>query len=95
MRASFVDLRLMPGELLCGGAHDILTRRSALVRVATWRHVTTAGEECPFDGWRKARLTFLGGTQANANVNYSSPANLCFSCLFPPSLVNWMVPTAR
>jgi len=73
MRTSFVDWRLMPGELLCGAAHDILTR-SAVVRVATRRHVTTAGEECPFDGWRKARLTFLGRTQANANVNYSSPA---------------------
>jgi hypothetical protein len=73
MRTSFVDLRLMPGELLCGAAHDILTR-SALVRVATRRHVTTAGEECPVDGWRKVRLTFLGRTQANANVNYSCAA---------------------
>ena len=53
MRAPFMDLRLI-GELRCGGAHDILTRKRACARRDSATG-TTVGEEGPFDGWRKAR----------------------------------------
>ena len=70
MRASFLDLRLA-GELLCGGAHDILTRRTRFGASQLGDMRTTAGEERPFAGCRKARHV-PGRNAVNANVNYSS-----------------------
>lgn len=69
MRASFGHLRLMTGELRCGGAHDSLTRtRSRLgdMELRSGRKARSAAGE--------RRVAFLGRTQAKANVNYSSPA---------------------
>jgi hypothetical protein len=70
MRASFVNLRLT-GELLCGGGHDILTRRTRLCVLATRRHVLRSGRRARSTAGGR-RVTFLGRTQANTYVNYSS-----------------------
>jgi hypothetical protein len=48
MRASLGDLRLT-GELLCGGAHDVLTRKRDCARRDS-ATCTTVGEEGPFAG---------------------------------------------
>jgi hypothetical protein len=95
MRASFVDLRLTPGELLCGAAHDILTR-SALVRVATWPHVTAAGRNARSTAGGR-RVAFLGRTQANANVNYGSPANSVLQSLISAKTLStrWSPPPSN
>ena len=67
MRASFMNSRLMTGELLCGAAHDILTG-SALVRVATRRYVLRPGRKARSEAGGRP-VAFLGRTQVNANVN--------------------------
>lgn len=82
MRASFMNSRLMTGELLCGAAHDILTR-SALVRVATRRHVLRPGRKARSEAGGR-RVAFLGRTQVNANLNYNRPAKSLLWSPFPP-----------
>jgi hypothetical protein len=78
-------VRLRPGELLCGAAHDILTR-SALVRVATRRHVklrpgrnarSTAGGRRALRSWAGRKLTRI--------LIIAVLLNLCFSHLFAPN----------
>jgi hypothetical protein len=58
MQPSFRDLRV-PGELRCGGAHDVLTTRMRFC--ASRLTYVTVGEESPSGGSGKMALTFLGG----------------------------------
>lgn len=75
MQASFRDL-CVAGELLCGGAHDILTTEGASAR-------RDSATDLPYGRGGKpvGRLKEDGAsrswaeTQANANVNCSSLSN--------------------
>ena len=58
MQAPFRNLRVTR-ELLCGGAHYILTTRRRFC--ASRLTYVTVGEESPLGGSGKMTFTFLGG----------------------------------
>jgi len=78
MQASFRDLRV-PGELLCGSAHDILTTRRRFCASRLGDRPTYGRGGKPVGRLREDGASrSWAETQANADVNYNRLSNRMF-----------------